>query len=96
MPGAAAKRKGTHNEHRSMAYLEAAGYRCTRSGSSLGCWDLIGVSPLSVVLIQVKTNRWPGTAEMRELRDFAAPASVQKLIHRWNNYAQVPVVREVS
>ena len=31
-----AKRKGTRNEHRSMAVLEAAGYRCTRSGCIAG------------------------------------------------------------
>ena len=30
-----AKAKGTRNEHRSMAVLEAAGYRCTRSAASL-------------------------------------------------------------
>lgn len=78
-----------------MVYLARLGYRCTRSGSSLGCWDLVGVSPLHVVLVQVKTNRWPGTVEMRELRDFQVPPGVQKLIHRWNSYAQVPVVHEV-
>jgi len=33
------KRKGTRNEHRSMALLERAGYRCTRSAASLGEWD---------------------------------------------------------
>ena len=30
------KGKGTRNEHRSIAILEAAGYRCTRSGGELG------------------------------------------------------------
>jgi hypothetical protein len=30
------KAKGTRNEHRSIALLEASGYRCTRSAGSLG------------------------------------------------------------
>ena len=36
-----AKRKGNRNEHRSIALLEAAGYRCSRSAASLGEWDII-------------------------------------------------------
>jgi hypothetical protein len=31
-----AKRKGSKNERRSGALLEAAGYRCTQSAASLG------------------------------------------------------------
>ncbi len=38
-----AKAKGTRNEHRSMRLLEAAGYHCTRSGASLGVFDIIGM-----------------------------------------------------
>ena len=30
------KAKGNRNEHRSIALLEAAGYRCTRAAASLG------------------------------------------------------------
>jgi len=51
-----AKAKGRRNEHRSMALLEAAGYRCTRSASSLGEWDIIGIGRADVVLVQVKTR----------------------------------------
>ena len=54
------KAKGTRNERRSMAVLERAGYRCTRSAASLGEWDLIGIGSRDVVLIQVKTRDWPG------------------------------------
>ena len=50
------KRKGTHNEHRSMDVLEAAGYRCTRSAASLGEWDIIGIGSQDVVLCQVKNR----------------------------------------
>jgi Holliday junction resolvase len=51
-----AKAKGTRNERRSMRLLEAAGYYVTRSGASLGAWDLIAVSSKDVALIQVKTR----------------------------------------
>ena len=51
----AAAKGRRRNEHRSMAVLESAGYRCTRSAASLGAWT----SPASsrdVVLCQVKTR----------------------------------------
>jgi len=37
------KRKGSRNEHRTMALLEAAGYSCTRSGGSLGVFDVVAI-----------------------------------------------------
>jgi Holliday junction resolvase len=37
------KRKGTRNEHRSIALLEASGYHCTRSAGSLGDWDIVAI-----------------------------------------------------
>lgn len=89
------KRKGTHNEHRSKALLEAAGYRCTRSAASLGEWDLIGVSETGWVLVQVKTRDWPGTLEMLALADFKVPPGTQKLVHRWRDRARVPDVRSL-
>jgi hypothetical protein len=90
------KRKGTRNEHRSIALLEAAGYRCTRSGASLGVWDIIGVSGAGVVLVQVKTRDWPGKVESDLLRSFPVPPNCQKLIHRWRAYQSTPDVREVG
>jgi len=45
-----AKRKGTANERRSVAYLEASGYKCTRAAASFGVFDIIGVSPTDIVL----------------------------------------------
>jgi Holliday junction resolvase-like predicted endonuclease len=92
---AAAKRKGTRNEHRSRAILEAAGYRCTRSGGSLGEWDLIGVGAADVVLVQCKTRDWPGTLEMRTLAEFPAPPNVRKLVHRWRDRQRFPDARDV-
>lgn len=91
-----AKRKGTRNEHRSIALLESAGYRCTRAAASLGEWDIIGIGSTDVVLCQVKTNAWPGSVEMETLQAFAAPPNARKLVHRWRDRQRLPDVREVA
>jgi Holliday junction resolvase len=90
-----AKRKGTRNEHRSMALLEAAGYRCTRAAASLGAWDLIGIGSRDMVLVQVKTRDFPGAVETEALRLFAAPPNCRKLIHRWRDRQRLPDLREL-
>jgi hypothetical protein len=90
-----AKRKGTRNEHRSIRLLEAAGYHVTRSGASLGVWDLVAIGSTDVALIQVKTRDWPGLAEMETLRGFPAPSNARKLVHRWRDRQRVPDVREL-
>ena len=78
-----------------MRLLEAAGYRCTRSGASLGVFDIIGVGSTDVVLVQVKTRDWPGSVEMETLRLFSAPANARKLIHRWRDRQRLPDVQEL-
>jgi hypothetical protein len=83
-----AKRKGTRNEHRSMALLEAAGYACTRAAASLGVFDIVGIGPTDVVLVQCKTRDYPGAVEMEAIRNFPAPANCRKLIHRWRDRQQ--------
>jgi Holliday junction resolvase-like predicted endonuclease len=90
-----AKRKGTRQEHRTMALLEAAGYRCIRSGGSLGEWDVVALGPLDVVLVQVKSNRNPGSLELAALRDSCAWPHVRRLIHVWRNYRRTPDVTEL-
>lgn len=89
------KRKGSRNEHRSMAVLEAAGYRCTRSAASLGEWDIVGIGSTDIVLVQCKSNEWPRTLEMRALEDFRVPPGVRKLVHRWRDRQRLPDVREL-
>jgi len=79
-----------------MALLEAAGYRCTRSAASLGEWDIIGISTTDAVLVQVKTNSWPGSLEMEALRLFTAPPNFRKLVHRWRDRVRVPDVKEIE
>ena len=89
------KAKGTRNEHRSVAILEAAGYRCTRSAASLGAWDVVGISHRDVVLVQVKTRDWPGGVEMEVLQEFVAPPSCRKIVHRWRHRQHLPDVKEL-
>jgi hypothetical protein len=90
------KAKGTRNERRSRLLLEADGYRVTRSGGSLGVWDLIGVGPAGVVLVQVKTNRLPAPAERAVLAAFPVPPGVRKLVHLWKDYGRMPAVLDVT
>lgn len=88
-----AKAKGTRNEHRSKALLEAAGYAVCRAAASLGAWDLVGIGSADVVLVQVKTRDWPGTAEMETLRAFAVPPNCRRMVHRWRDRQRAPDVR---
>jgi len=90
------KAKGTRNEHKSIAILEAAGYRCTRAAASLGIFDVIGISATDVVLCQVKSNSWPGSVEMEQIKLFPAPPNARKLIHRWWDRQAAPDVREIN
>lgn len=89
------KAKGTRNERRTIALLEATGYRCCRSAASLGCWDVIGIGSTDVVLVQVKTRDWPGSLEMETLKSFPAPPNARKLLHRWRDRQRIPDVREI-
>jgi Holliday junction resolvase len=90
------KAKGNRNEHRSMRLLEAAGYKCCRSAASLGAWDIVGVSPTDIVLVQVKSNDWPRSLEMETMQLFQAPPNCRKLIHRWRDRQRLPDVKEIQ
>lgn len=90
-----AKQKGNRNEHKTMALLEAQGYLCTRGAASLGTFDVIAIGHKNVLLVQVKSNRWPRSEEMEAIREFACPPNCVKLIHRWKDYAKQPDIKEV-
>ena len=83
-------RKGTRNEHRSIALLEASGYHCTRSAGSLGSWDIVAIG-----LTDTKTNRWPSPLEMATMKLFPVPANCRKLVHRWDDRKRMPLVKEL-
>ena len=89
------KQKGSRAEHRTMRLLESAGYACTRAAASLGAFDVIGVSSTDVLLVQVKSNAWPGSVEMKLLKNFAVPPGCRKLVHRWRDRQRLPDVKEL-
>lgn len=89
------KAKGSRNERRSRALLEAAGYQVTRSGGSLGAFDLVGIGPSDVVLVQVKSNRQPGPRERHTLAAIPCPANARKLVHVWRDRQALPDVQEL-
>lgn len=90
-----AKRKGTRNEHRSRRLLEANGYCVTRAAGSLGAWDLVGIGPTDVVLLQVKSNRPPAPAEREALALFPCPSNCKRLVHVWFDRQRWPRVTEL-
>lgn len=89
------KAKGARNERRSMALLQAAGYAVTKSGGSLGCWDLVGISKSGFCVCQTKTGAWPGTVEMETLRNFQVPPNCQRIVHRWMPRKRLPDLMEL-
>ena len=90
-----AKAKGSRNERRTVALLEGAGYSCTKADGSLGAWDVIGIGSTDFVVVQCKSNAWPGSVEMETLRNFRVPSNCRKLVHRWRDRQRIPDVREL-
>ena len=70
------KAKGRRREYQARDILDGDGFAVTRAAGSLGVWDLVGIrrdsepdSYLPVVrLVQVKSARWPRSAEWETLR----------------------------
>lgn len=56
---------------------------------------MIGIGTTDIVLVQVKTGRWPGSEEMSVLAEFSAPPNARKLVHRWMPRQRIPDVREL-
>lgn len=90
-----AKAKGSRAERKAMRLLESIGYACTRAAASLGTFDVVAVGPRDVKLVQVKSNRWPGSVEMEAIQLFACPSFVSKEVWRWNDHARKPIVKVV-
>ena len=89
------KAKGSRNERRSIALLEAAGYACMKAGGSLGAFDVICTGSNDIVMIQCKSNRWTSALEEEAMRLVPAPDNAKRLVHRWDDFARVPRVREL-
>lgn len=89
------KRTGTRNEHRCRRLLETAGYAVTRAAGSLGAWDLVGIGPADVVVVQVKSNRPPAPAERETPAGFSCPSNCKRLVHVRHDRQRWPLVTEL-
>lgn len=87
-----AKAKGTRNEHKTIRLLEGLGYTCTRAAASMGTWDIVAVSKRDIRLIQVKSNRGPGTVERETMRLFECPPTCSKEVWVWVDRQRLPRV----
>ena len=90
------KRKGADFEREIVHELEGQGYLCTRSGGSLGLWDIIAINNNSVVCIQAKRNRWPAPDEMVQLRAFKRPRGVRCQVWRRDDGEKEPRVWDID
>lgn len=77
------KRKGSKRELQAIQMLESLGFHCTKAGGSLGAWDIIAISGSQVWAIQVKSNRWPGQAELKRM--FEMTMACRKVIFRFDD-----------
>jgi predicted RNA binding protein YcfA (HicA-like mRNA interferase family) len=89
------RKKGSRNERRTIALLEKDGYYCVRAAGSFGLFDVVGIRSTDIVLVQVKTHRWPSPAEMQRLKVFECPQNCLRLVHRWHDRVQMPDVKEL-
>lgn len=90
------KRKGSRAEHKAMKLLEACGYVCTRAGASLGAFDVIGVGPRDVRLVQVKSGTARcSAAEREQLALVAVPANCSKEIWRFPDRCRAPLIERL-
>lgn len=98
--------KGRRREHRAKTLLEADGFVVTRAAGSLGAFDLVAIRRdaevdryLPVVrLVQIKSNRWPGSAEWDRMRDEAlrfTGAFVRCEVWRFDDRRSEPKIRPV-
>jgi len=87
------KAKGTRAEHRCMRHLEAVGYVCTRASASLGIFDVIGIGPQDVRLIQVKAGTARLSVPDREaIKALKVASSVSKELWRYPDRARTPLI----
>jgi len=66
-----------------------------RSAASHGIWDIIAIGLKDIVLCQVKTRDWPGTANDDARKLFPAPPNACKVIHRSRTRQRKPKIRGI-
>jgi Holliday junction resolvase len=91
-----AKAKGSRAERRAIALLEAAGYICTKAAGSLGLFDVIGVGPQDVRLIQVKSGgEYLSGVEREQIRLLTVPANVSRECWRFPDRCREPLIERL-
>jgi hypothetical protein len=79
------KKKGSRKEIETMDILHSLGFTCTKAGGSFGRWDVVAIDEERVLLIQVKSNRWPAQFELKRLMEGAVPEFCARLIFRFDD-----------
>ena len=87
------KSKGNRNERKARVILERAGYICTKSGGSLGVFDIIAECPLGVRHIQVKSNRIPDPVEREDMMSMRHRLPANSTVEYWVFYDGNPTPR---
>ena len=98
-----AKKKGSRLELKTRDWLIKGGYLVTKSGGSLGMFDLIAMLESSLYhkkqphwrLVQVKANRCL-KKERLQIKSLVVPPYTQKEIWIWKDYAREPEVEIYS
>jgi Holliday junction resolvase len=80
------KAKGGRNERKAKKILERAGYACTKSGGSLGAFDIIAENPLGIRHVQVKSNRISDPVEREDMAAMKAQLPANSTIEFWVFY----------
>jgi len=88
------KRKGSAAELKAIRILEAAGYRCTKAGGSLGLFDVIALGRTDVRCLQIKCGKhpWLSPAEREQITELEVAACVTKELWKFRDYARVPEI----
>jgi len=73
--------KGKRSEAMIMKLFTDNGMYCMQSSASKGLWDIVGFMDEYTILTQVKSNDWPGKAELSGLVTFSnCPTKTIKLV----------------
>lgn len=87
------KAKGSRGERKCIRILEAGGYLCTKSGGSLGVFDVIAIGPNTVRCIQCKCGSARLSSLEREaIRLIMVPLCCTKEYWLFRDYAREPQI----
>jgi Holliday junction resolvase len=90
------KAKGSRRERDAMEILQAAGYLCTKSGGSLGLFDVIAFGPSDIRCIQVKAGtRYLSGVEREQIRLLTLPANVSREVWRFPDRCREPLIERL-